>query len=49
VRRDVPALSFFWIAALLLLLPAIFTTVRSVKFESQRWQESDYASSGGDD
>ncbi len=47
VRRDVPAFSFFEIAALLLFIPPTFTTVRSIVFESKRWQESDYGSSGG--
>lgn len=45
LRRDVPAMSYFWIAAFLLLIPPIVTTFRSVKFESQRWAESDYAPS----
>ena len=53
VHRDVPNNIFFWIAALLLLIPPIFTTVRAARFESARWRESDYApvgsSSGGDD
>ena len=45
LRRDVPAFSYFWIAALLLLIPPIITTFRSLKFESARWSESDYAPS----
>ncbi|MGA2326040.1 MAG: DUF4178 domain-containing protein [Bryobacteraceae bacterium] len=45
LRRDVPAMSYFWIAALLLLIPPIFTTFRSITFESRRWGESDYAPS----
>jgi hypothetical protein len=44
LRRDVPTLSFFWIAALLLLIPPIFGTFRSAAFEGRRWSESDYAS-----
>jgi hypothetical protein len=48
VRRDVPSMSYFWIAAVLLLIPPIFTTVRAVVFEQRRWRESDYASSGSD-
>jgi hypothetical protein len=48
VRRDVPSLSFILIAALLLLIPPIWVTVRAFKFEGQRWIESDYSSSGGD-
>jgi hypothetical protein len=54
VRRDVPSHTFFWIAALLLLIPPIFLTIRSASFEAARWRESDYAPSmssggGGDD
>ncbi|HLG95353.1 MAG TPA: DUF4178 domain-containing protein [Bryobacteraceae bacterium] len=51
VRRDVPIYSYFWIAAMLLLIPPIVVLIRSVKFEGLRWRESDYApaSSGGDD
>jgi len=52
VRRDVPIYSYFWIAALLLLIPPALTTYRSFAFESRRWRESDYApavSHGGDD
>jgi len=52
VRRDVPIYSYFWIAALLLLIPPVLTTYRSMTFESRRWRESDYApaaSAGGND
>lgn len=52
VRRDVPIYSYFWIAALLLLIPPALTTYRSFAFESRRWRESDYApavSHGGND
>jgi hypothetical protein len=51
VRRDVPSLGFLFIAAGLLLIPPIFTTVRAVVFSQRRWAESDYAStdSGDDD
>ena len=54
IHRDVPNNTFFWIAALLLLIPPIFTTVRAAGFESARWRESDYAPAtrsggGGDD
>ena len=51
VHRDVPRYTFFWIAALLLLIPPIVTSIRSASFEAARWRESDYApagSSGGD-
>ncbi len=50
VRRDVPVNLFFWIAAVLVVLPPVFVTLRGRQFESARWMESDYASSGsGDD
>jgi hypothetical protein len=52
VRRDVPVPGWFWLIALLLLIPPAFTTFRRFSFERRRWQESDYApiaSSGGDD
>ncbi len=54
VRRDVPSVSYFLIAALLLLVPPIFLTFRSMGFEQARWRESDYpptasSSSSGDD
>jgi hypothetical protein len=50
VRRDVPHYTFFWIAALLLLIPPILTSIRAASFEAARWRESDYApvTSGGD-
>ena len=50
VRRDVPHYAFFWIAALLLLIPPILTSIRAASFEASRWRESDYApvTSGGD-
>lgn len=43
VRRDVPVYSFFWIAALLLLIPPIAIWFRSNQFEARRWRESDYS------
>ncbi|MGE5570637.1 MAG: DUF4178 domain-containing protein [Rhodospirillales bacterium] len=49
VRRDVPAMSFFGIAAVLLLIPPAFVTFRAISFEQKRWRESDYAGSDGDD
>ena len=51
LRHDVPSYSFFWIAALLLLIPPIVHTARSRGFELKRWMESDYPpvrSGGGD-
>ena len=41
LRRDVPQLSFFGLAALALLIPAGFITWRSMNFEHLRWAESD--------
>ncbi|HEY1204412.1 MAG: DUF4178 domain-containing protein [Bryobacteraceae bacterium] len=54
VRRDVPSVSYFLIAALLLLVPPVFLMFRSMGFEQARWRESDYtpagsSASGGDD
>jgi hypothetical protein len=57
LRRDVPNYIFFLIAAGLLLIPPIFKTIRSARFEGQRWSQSDYAptvskamsGAGGDD
>ena len=51
VRRDVPSFSHYGIAALLLLLPPVFLSLRARSFEKERWQESDYApaSSSSDD
>lgn len=49
VRRDIPNVVFFVLAALLLPIPAIVVWWRRYKFEYRRWQESDYASGGGDD
>jgi hypothetical protein len=48
VRRDVPRSSWFWLIAILLLIPPLLTTFRRISFESQRWRESDYAPTGGD-
>ena len=51
VRRDVPSMSYFLIAALLLLVPPVFLAFRSMGFEQARWRESDHppSSGGGDD
>jgi len=53
VKRDVPNFTFYGIAFLALLAPAIFITWRSISFENMRWAESDHPrikiSSGGDD
>ena len=44
VRRDVPVWSWIWIAAGLLLIPPVYTTIRSHSFEAARWRESDFTS-----
>jgi hypothetical protein len=51
VKRDVPQYSFYGIALLALLAPAILLTWRSISFEHMRWVESDHApiSSGDSD
>jgi hypothetical protein len=48
IERDVPSLSFFFIAAILLLIPPALISARAFRFEFRRWQESDYAVSSGD-
>lgn len=52
LRHDVPNYTWIWIAALLLLVPPVFHTIRGRSFEVQRWMQSDYPpitkSSGGD-
>jgi hypothetical protein len=55
LRRNVPNYGFFGLAALLLLIPPVWTTFRRASFEAARWRESDYApsmsslSAGGDE
>jgi hypothetical protein len=52
LRRNVPNYGFFGVAALLLIIPPLLTTIRRGSFEAARWRESDYAphsSGGGDD
>ncbi len=43
LRHDVPSYSWFWLAALLLLVPPIAHTMRAAGFETRRWKESDYS------
>ena len=43
LRRDVPNYAFFWVAAVLLLIPPAAKTIRSASFEAARWRESDYS------
>jgi len=40
VRRGVPTWTWMWVAALLLAIPPIITTVRAISFESKRWRQS---------
>jgi hypothetical protein len=47
--RDVPQMSFFGLAFLALLVPAVLITWRSLNFEHLRWAESDYAPSAASD
>jgi hypothetical protein len=50
LRRDIPNNTFFWIAAVLLLVPPVFKLIGAGSFERARWAQSDYAaSSSGDD
>jgi hypothetical protein len=53
VYRGVPSWSWFWIAALLLIIPPVYTSVRSIGFEGMRWRESEFKpaglAAGGDD
>lgn len=54
LRRNVPNYAFFWITAVLLLIPPVLTTFRKGGFEAARWRESDFGAmiprgGGGDD
>ena len=54
VKRDPPSQVFFLIVFFLLFIPPIYVTIKTYKFEGQRWAESDFApvsssSSSGDD
>ena len=54
VKRDPPSQVFFMIVFFLLFIPPIYVTIKTYKFEGQRWAESDFApvsssSSSGDD
>jgi hypothetical protein len=42
LRHDVPNYTWFWIAAVLLLIPPMFYSIRSRQFEVKRWMQSDY-------
>jgi hypothetical protein len=47
LKHDVPGYGWFWLAALLLLIPPIWTTIRSAAFETRRWSTSDYPPTSG--
>jgi hypothetical protein len=47
LRHDVPTYGWFWIAALLLLIWPIFSTIRATHFETRRWSTSDYPPTSG--
>lgn len=49
LRRDVPPVSYFLVTLLLLLVPPLWAFLRNASFEAERWRESDYAPSSGDD
>jgi hypothetical protein len=47
LRHDVPGYGWFWLAALLLLIPPIWTSIRAAAFETRRWSASDYPPTSG--
>jgi len=47
LRHDVATYGWFWLAALLLLIPPIFSTIRARSFEARRWATSDYPMTSG--
>ncbi len=47
IRHDVPGYGWFWLAALLLLIPPIWSTIRAAHFETRRWSTSDYPPTSG--
>ncbi|MBM3792606.1 MAG: DUF4178 domain-containing protein [Acidobacteria bacterium] len=49
LRRDVTVSWPYFVALILLLIPAIVISVRGLAFETARWNESDYSSGGSDD
>ena len=49
VQRDVPSVTFFLGALILLAVPPVLAAFRLQAFESLRWRESDYAPSASDD
>ena len=47
LRHDVATYGWFWLTALLLLIPPIFSTIRARSFEVRRWSTSDYPMTSG--
>jgi hypothetical protein len=47
LRHDVASYGWFWLAALMLLIWPIFTTIRAARFETRRWSTSDYPPTSG--
>src|ERR1035437_1996707 len=47
LKHDVPGYGWFWLAALLLLIPPIISSIRAVTFETHRWSTSDYPPTSG--
>ncbi|MEP6764038.1 MAG: hypothetical protein ABJB66_06990, partial [Gemmatimonadaceae bacterium] len=46
IKRDVPSFSFYIVAFVLLLIPAIFMMAPGSSFEGRRWAESDHPVGG---
>jgi hypothetical protein len=47
LRHDVATFGYFWLAALFLVIPPIYSTIRSISFETRRWATSDYPPTSG--
>jgi Domain of unknown function (DUF4178) len=43
LRRDVPNYGFLFLAALALLIPPIYVSIRAGSYETARWRESDFS------
>jgi hypothetical protein len=46
LRRDVPNYGFLLLAALALLIPPIYVSIRAGSYETARWRESDFSAAG---
>jgi hypothetical protein len=49
VIRDPPSMFMYLAAFFLLVLPPVYVSLMSASFEHQRWLESDYPPTTGDD